>query len=132
MVRGVCCRHELGQFARTMQFFHEMLAAKGNVAVVAANLYGCTFTDRATFSINTQVHCCLGAAFANCLQFMQFVGNGEKPFAALKQCGLEIGTQSVTKHRYLEDIGNGRQLKNMLFGEELGLVYKNTVDGACF
>ena len=122
---------ELPRFAFA-QALEEMLAAQGDVAVVAADLGLRAGRDGVAVLVDAQVHRRLAAAFANCLELDQRVRERQERGGTGEELGLEIGAEAVAEHRDAEPVGDLAKLDHVPLGEELRLVDEDAVELAFF
>ena len=99
-----------------------MLAAKRDIAVVAANFRLSAFLNGMALCIDPEVHRRLAPAFTDGFQFDKRVGNAEQGCRAGKQLRLKIGAQAISNHRNLGFIGQPSELKHLIPRQELGLI----------
>ncbi len=105
-----------------------MLAAQGDIAIVAADLHLLAISHHLACFIDPGVHVRLVAAPADAFQLLEFVGQAEQVIGAGKQLAAKIGLEAVGDHRNVLLVDDTGQLIDLLPGQELGLIDDKHID----
>ena len=72
--------------------------------------------------VHSYDHRRLGAAMANCLEFLEVVTPGQQIFTTFERLPLEIGPQAIGQHGNIQLVGDFAELEHLFLGQELRLI----------
>src|SRR5579884_2152756 len=105
-----------------------MLAAKRDVAVVAADLGLLAAGDCMAFRVDAQVHRRLAPALAHRLQFDKRVRQRQKRRRAGEELALEVRPETVAQHWNAQPVRHLAQLEHVALRQELRLIDEDAVE----
>jgi hypothetical protein len=101
---------------------HKVLAAHGDIAVIAANLSLRAVYNRPARGVYPQVHRRFAAAMAGSLDFDEVIRKPQQRRRPRKKLHCKIRAQALTQHGNLGLIRDPRQLQNLRAGQKLRLI----------
>ena len=102
-----------------------MLAAHGDIAVVAADFGLRALAHCLAIGIDPQVHGGLAPAIAHGLHLHQRIGNAQQDGRTREKLALEIGPEAVAEHGNAGIVGQPREPPHLLPRQELRLVHQH-------
>ncbi len=106
-----------------------MTAAQGHIGFVAADLNLCPVRDGLACFVLADHHGRLFPAMANGADFAHFIRQSQERGRSRKQLALKIHAQSITHDRHIQVVDHTGQLPNLLGGQKLCLINKDTGAG---
>ncbi len=117
------CRHGLA-----VEGFAEMPPTGGDVTLVAADFHLRAFGCGPTLLVEPEIHRGLASAETDRLELDQIVGDAEQRRAPGEELALKVRAQAVAKDGNVEDVGDLRQLPDLLGRQKLHFIEQHAGD----